>query len=53
MKTSKPIINAVPELEQLRQLVAGARAQLAELFHRLGFERVEFREPGFGLLPGG
>jgi DNA polymerase-3 subunit epsilon len=31
MKTSKPIINAVPELEQLRQLVAGARAQLAEL----------------------
>jgi len=31
MKTSKPIINAIPELEQLRQLVAGARAQLAEL----------------------
>jgi DNA polymerase-3 subunit epsilon len=31
MKTSKPIIYASPELEQLRQLVAGARAQLAEL----------------------
>ena len=31
MKTSKPVINASPELEQLRQLVAGARAQLAEL----------------------
>jgi hypothetical protein len=31
MKTSKPIIYTTPELEQLRQLVAGARAQLAEL----------------------
>jgi hypothetical protein len=31
MKTSKPILNPSPELEQLRQLVAGARAQLAEL----------------------
>jgi DNA polymerase-3 subunit epsilon len=31
MKTNKPIIYASPELEQLRQLVAGARAQLAEL----------------------
>ncbi len=31
METSKPIIYTDPELEQLRQLVAGARAQLAEL----------------------
>ena len=31
MNTTKPIIYASPELEQLRQLVAGARAQLAEL----------------------
>ena len=31
MKTTDPIIYASPELEQLRQLVAGARAQLAEL----------------------
>ncbi len=31
MKTGKPIIYTSPELEQLRQLVAGARAQLAEL----------------------
>jgi hypothetical protein len=31
MKTKAPIIYASPELEQLRQLVAGARAQLAEL----------------------
>jgi len=31
MKTATPIIYASPELEQLRQLVAGARAQLAEL----------------------
>ncbi len=31
MKTTSPIIYASPELEQLRQLVAGARAQLAEL----------------------
>ena len=31
MKTTKPIIYASPELEQLRQLVADARAQLAEL----------------------
>jgi uncharacterized protein with HEPN domain len=31
MKTTTPIIYASPELEQLRQLVAGARAQLAEL----------------------
>ena len=31
MKTSKPILYTSPELEQLRQLVAGARAQLAEL----------------------
>jgi hypothetical protein len=30
MKTT-PIIYTSPELEQLRQLVAGARAQLAEL----------------------
>ncbi len=30
-----------------------ARAQLANLFHQLGFERVEFRERGFGLLPPG
>ena len=30
MKTTTPIIYASPELEQLRQLVAGARAQLAE-----------------------
>src|SRR5277367_953968 len=31
MKTGKPIIYTSPELEQLRQLVAGTRAQLAEL----------------------
>ena len=31
MKTTTPTIYASPELEQLRQLVAGARAQLAEL----------------------
>ena len=31
MKTIKPILYTSPELEQLRQLVAGARAQLAEL----------------------
>jgi hypothetical protein len=31
MKTTTPIIYTSPELEQLRQLVAGARAQLAEL----------------------
>ena len=31
MKTTSPIIYASPEMEQLRQLVAGARAQLAEL----------------------
>ena len=31
MKTKTPIIYTSPELEQLRQLVAGARAQLAEL----------------------
>jgi DNA polymerase-3 subunit epsilon len=31
MKTITPIIYSSPELEQLRQLVAGARAQLAEL----------------------
>ena len=31
MKTTNPVIYANPELEQLRQLVAGARAQLAEL----------------------
>jgi DNA polymerase-3 subunit epsilon len=31
MKTTAPIIYASPELEELRQLVAGARAQLAEL----------------------
>ena len=31
MKATTPIIYASPELEQLRQLVAGARAQLAEL----------------------
>jgi hypothetical protein len=31
MKTTTPIIYASPELEELRQLVAGARAQLAEL----------------------
>ena len=30
-----------------------ARAQLANLFHQLGFEHVEFRERGFGLLPPG
>ena len=30
-----------------------AREQLANLFHQLGFERVEFRERGFGLLPPG
>jgi len=31
MKTTNPIVYISPELEQLRQLVAGARAQLAEL----------------------
>lgn len=31
MKTTKPAIFISPELEELRQLVAGARAQLAEL----------------------
>ena len=31
MKTSKPIIYVSPELEQLRQLVASARLELAEL----------------------
>jgi uncharacterized phage infection (PIP) family protein YhgE len=31
MKTATPTIYTSPELEQLRQLVAGARAQLAEL----------------------
>src|SRR5665213_2687657 len=31
MKTTSPTIYIVPELEQLRQFVAGARAQLAEL----------------------
>ena len=31
MKTTSPIIFVSPELEQLRQLVAGARAQLTEL----------------------
>src|SRR5271170_4666960 len=31
MKTAKPILYISPELEQLRQVVAGARAQLAEL----------------------
>src|SRR5580700_7406433 len=31
MSKSKPIIYVSPELEQLRQLVAGARSQLAEL----------------------
>ena len=31
MNTTKPILYVSPELEQLRQLVAGARAQLAEL----------------------
>jgi DNA polymerase-3 subunit epsilon len=31
MKTTNPILYVSPELEQLRQLVAGARAQLAEL----------------------
>jgi DNA polymerase-3 subunit epsilon len=31
MKTTNPILYTSPELEQLRQLVAGARAQLAEL----------------------
>ena len=31
MNTKTPIIYVSPELEQLRQLVAGARAQLAEL----------------------
>ncbi|MFM2294323.1 MAG: hypothetical protein RLZZ350_736 [Verrucomicrobiota bacterium] len=31
MKTTSPIIYTSPDLEQLRQLVAGARAQLAEL----------------------
>jgi hypothetical protein len=31
MKTENPVIYISPELEQLRQLVAGARAQLAEL----------------------
>jgi DNA polymerase-3 subunit epsilon len=31
MKTTTPIIYTNPELEQLRQLVSGARAQLAEL----------------------
>lgn len=30
-----------------------ARAQLANLFHQLGFERVEFRERGLGMLPPG
>lgn len=31
MKTNKPITSEIPELEQLHQLVAGVRAQLAEL----------------------
>ena len=31
MKTTNPIVYVSPELEQLRQLVAGARAHLAEL----------------------
>ena len=31
MKTTNPVIYVSPELEQLRQLVAGAQAQLAEL----------------------
>jgi len=31
MKTTSPVIYASPELEKLRQLVAGARAQLAKL----------------------
>src|ERR1035438_6136432 len=31
MKTTNPVIYTNPELEELRQLVAGARAQLAEL----------------------
>src|ERR1039457_204262 len=31
MKTTNPVIYVSPELEQLRQVVAGARAQLAEL----------------------
>src|SRR5712671_2526166 len=31
MKATEPVIYTNPELEQLRQLVAGARAQLAEL----------------------
>jgi hypothetical protein len=31
MKTTTPIIYTSPELEELRQLVMGARAQLAEL----------------------
>jgi hypothetical protein len=31
MKTANPILYVSPELEQLRQLVVGARAQLAEL----------------------
>src|ERR1039458_9869612 len=31
MKTTNPIIYVSPELEELRRLVAGARAQLAEL----------------------
>ena len=31
MKTTNPVIYVSPELEQLRQLVVGARAQLAEL----------------------
>ena len=31
MKTTNPILYVSPELEQLRQLVAGVRAQLAEL----------------------
>ena len=31
MEITKPVIYIDPELEQLRQLVAGARARLAEL----------------------
>ncbi|MCX6895900.1 MAG: DUF4230 domain-containing protein [Verrucomicrobia bacterium] len=35
----------------LKDADAKAKEQLANLFHQLGFERVEFRERGFGFLP--
>ena len=37
----------------LKDADAKAKEQLANLFHQLGFEQVEFRERGLGLLPPG